>query len=247
MHHFILRLLAIIPFLFIFCANASAQNNQFMAWSAFFNTTKLGNSAWTFQFDGQLRSTADVRNVNQILIRPALLYNFNKQHSLGMGFAFVPTRTTVSGASDLLSESRIYQQYIFKQKIKSVSVDHRFRTEERFIAKAQNINGDVERTGNKFSGRFRYFFRGIVPLVKTEEFTKGAFTAIQDEIFINILQLDNVNGKTFDQNRAYASFGYRFSKKFDAELGYMYQFIRGGNTTRQQNNHILQAAFYTRF
>lgn len=218
-----------------------------MIWGGFFNTTKLGNSQWSFQFDGQVRSTADIKNVNQILLRPALLYNFNKQHNLGLGYGFIPSRTTLQGSADLLPEHRLFQQYIYKQKIKAVTIDHRVRTEERFIGKAQNINGEVDRAGSKFAGRIRYNFRGIIPLVKTEEFTKGPFASLQDEIFINVLQLDNVNGKAFDQNRAYTSFGYRFSKKFDVELGYMYQFIRGGNSTRQQNNHILQAAFYTRF
>lgn len=247
MHYPIVRLLAVLPVFILFSHQVLAQNNRFMIWGAFFNTTKLGNSKWTFQFDGQMRSTADIRDVNQIMIRPALLYNFNNQHNIGIGYGFVPSYQARGNVSGLISENRIFQQYIYKQRIRAITIDHRFRTEERFVGTSVNENGDLKRTGNLFSGRFRYNFRAIIPLIKTDTFSRGAFVSLQDEVFLNVLQRDHVNGKTFDQNRVYTSLGYRFSKKFDAEIGYMHQFIRGGNTIRQQNNHVLQAAFYTRF
>ncbi|MBE7179089.1 MAG: DUF2490 domain-containing protein [Mucilaginibacter polytrichastri] len=247
MHHILLRILPLCSFLVFLSTISFAQNNRFVGWAGFFNTTKLGNSQWTFQFDGQFRTTGDLRHVNQIMIRPALLYNFNKQHNLGVGYGIIPSRSTAGTASGLLSEHRIFQQYIYKQKIGTINLDHRFRTEERFTARAQNVSGEVDRAGNRFSGRVRYFFRTVLPLAKTDTFNRGVFASLQNEIFFNVLRLENVNGKNFDQNRAYASFGYRFSKAFDTELGYMHQFIKGGNAIRQQNNHILQVAFYTRF
>ncbi|MBE7175723.1 MAG: DUF2490 domain-containing protein [Mucilaginibacter polytrichastri] len=242
----VVRFLLALSF-FLLYTSAFAQNNRFMTWGAFFNTTKLGNSKWSFQFDGQLRSTGDIRDINQIMVRPALLYNFNAHHNLGIGYGFVPSHQVRGNVSGLIVENRIFQQYIFKQRIHATTVDHRFRTEERFIGTSFNDNGTLRRTGNRFSGRLRYNVRAIMPLMKTDIFRRGAFVSLQDEIFANVVRLDHVNGKVFDQNRAYTSIGYRFSKKFDAEVGYMHQFILGGNNVRQQNNHIIQAAFYTRF
>jgi hypothetical protein len=67
---------------------------------------------------------------------------------------------------------------------------------------------------------------------------------LQDEIFVNVENSPSTNGKFFDQNRFYTSIGYRTSRKFDIEIGYMNQFIEG--KTSNSVNNILQAAGYLR-
>jgi hypothetical protein len=76
-------------------------------------------------------------------------------------------------------------------------------------------------------------------------FTRGFFAAVQNEIFANISGVSAVNGKFFDQNRAYLAVGYRYSRQFDVELGYMNQYI-SGTGSNSTNNHILQMATYLR-
>jgi len=51
-------------------------------------------------------------------------------------------------------------------------------------------------------------------------FTQGFFAALQNEVFVNIGDPSPVNGKFFDQNRAYLAVGYRWSRQFDLEMGY---------------------------
>ncbi|WP_316796111.1 DUF2490 domain-containing protein [Pedobacter agri] len=216
----------------------SAQTTyQNSGWFMFVNNTKL-NEKWGLQFDAQVRSSDNWGYVRNTLVRPALQYFFNKSHNVALGYLWNTTQNqfVVSGNS-FLHEHRIFEQYIFNHKLSSVFASHRVRVEQRFIERG---NEDV------FSQRFRYFFRLIQPLQKTAaSFDKGAFVALQNEVFLNFQNNEKINNSVFDQNRLYLAGGYRFSKKVDLEIGYMNQAIK--NTSNHTNNSIVQLAVYTRF
>ena len=203
----------------------------------FVNNTKF-NQKWGLQFDAQIRSADDWDHVRNTLIRPALQYFINKDHNVALGYLWQTTQNQVQGASNtFLHEHRIFEQYIFNHKLSSIFASHRVRVEQRFI---ERTNEDV------FAQRFRYFFRLIQPLQKTAAtFDRGVFVALQNEVFLNIQNKDQINKSVFDQNRLYLAGGYRFSKKIDLELGYMNQAVK--NTTNHTNNSIVQFAVYTRF
>ena len=76
-------------------------------------------------------------------------------------------------------------------------------------------------------------------------FTQGTFLALQNEAFVNVQNKNKVNKHFFDQNRAYVAVGYRFSKSFDAEAGYLNQYIKQADA--YVVNHVAQVAVYTRF
>ncbi|MBT2560011.1 DUF2490 domain-containing protein [Pedobacter sp. ISL-68] len=211
--------------------------HQNSGWFMFLNNTKF-NDKWGLQFDVQLRSADDWGYLRNTLVRPALQYFINNKHNVALGYLWQTTHTESAESPDLtLHEHRIFEQYIYSHKIKSVFASHRFRVEQRFIG----------RTGEDvFSQRFRYFFRLVQPLQKTQPtFTKGPFVALQNEVFLNLQNKDKINSSVFDQNRLYLAAGYRFSKQFDLEAGYMNQATHGvlNNTV----NNIIQLAVYTRF
>ena len=211
--------------------------HQNSGWFMFLNNTKF-NDKWGLQFDVQLRSADDWGYLRNTLVRPALQYFINNKHNVALGYLWQTTHTESVGSPDLtLHEHRIFEQYIYSHKIKSVFASHRFRVEQRFIG----------RTGEDvFSQRFRYFFRLIQPLQKTQPtFTKGPFVALQNEVFLNIQNKDKINNSVFDQNRLYLAAGYRFSKQFDLEAGYMNQATHG--VSNNTVNNIIQLAVYTRF
>ena len=109
--------------------------------------------------------------------------------------------------------------------------------EQRFIER---------RAADVFSQRLRYFFRTMVPLSKQDStFKKGAFLALQNELFLNLQNKNELNNHVFDQNRAYIAVGYRLSPKIDIEAGYLNQAIKGASTNTI--NNVLQLALYTRF
>ncbi len=178
-------------------------------------------------------------HIKNILIRPGLTYYINPKSNATVGYAYVGSFNRLPDpAKNTLTESRIWEQYIYNLKItKAVSLQSRFRLEQRFIER---------QTDNIFAQRLRYFARLVVPLTKQKTaFSKGMFAAVQDEIFLNIQNKDKLNGSVFDQNRAYGAIGYRFSSKFDVEAGYLNQYSNGA--LNDVSNNVMQLAFYTRF
>ncbi|WP_290968281.1 DUF2490 domain-containing protein [Flavobacterium sp.] len=238
----------ILMLAFFYSLVLSAQtDNTFTGWGAVFASYKL-NEKLSIHFDTQLRSSDEIEHVQSFIIRPGLNYHASKNVVLTIGYAYVGNRRVIETASDMVPEHRIWEQFIFNQRFKGghfTSLQHRVRLEERFIGKSYLENGSIVNDGSEFSLRLRYFLRTIFPLIKTDNFTNGAFVSLQDELFVN---LDNAptltNGGFFDQNRAYISFGWRFSPKFDLEAGYMYQYINGRNVN--VNNNIIQLAAYLR-
>ncbi|GGI27895.1 DUF2490 domain-containing protein [Pedobacter mendelii] len=229
-------------FLFLLCivafAKLSAQTQyQNTGWLFLLNNTKI-NKKWGLQFDVQVRSADNWKYVRNTLVRPAVQYFINDKHNVALGYLWQTTQNQIDGiANTHFDEHRIFEQYIYTHKIKTVFASHRVRVEQRFIERA---------TEDIFAQRFRYFIRLIKPLQKAQPtFTKGAFIALQNEVFLNFQNKAKINNSIFDQNRIYLAGGYRFSKKFDMEVGYMNQAVK--NTSSHTNNNIVQLALYTRF
>lgn len=206
-------------------------------WLAWFNTYKFSKNVGLTS-DVQFRSSDDWQFVRNVLIRPGLTYYINPKSNATVGYAFIGSYNRLPDpAKNTLVESRIWEQYIYNMKFGQVSLQNRFRLEQRFIERqADHI----------FSQRLRYFARLIVPLARQEAaFSKGVFAALQNEIFFNIQNKDKLNNSVFDQNRAYGAIGYRFSTKFDLEAGYLNQYVNGAST--DVSNNVIQLAVYTRF
>lgn len=238
---FMKRLFLVALVLIVSLSKTNAQTvHQNSGWGAFFNSTKF-NAKWGLALDIQVRTADDwgyyVRNT---LFRPGITYYLNNKSNVTAGYMLATTNNKFSPIPNkqTLLEHRIWEQYIYNHKIGAVFAMHRLRLEQRFI----ETNG----TDDIFSQRFRYFFRLIQPLQKKQDtFTKGAFVALQNETFLNIQNKDQLNKSVFDQNRAYLALGYRFSKKFDIEAGYLNQVVKGINNTTL--NNVAQLAIYTRF
>lgn len=212
---------------------AIAQVKENSAWVGYFGSAKLSDK-WGLHLDVQARSGDDLEYVRNLLIRPGVIYHLGKRTNLTAGYLLNNTYSNTGG--NTLNEHRIWEQFIYTQPIRNATLQHRFRLEQRFIERPVE---DV------FSQRLRYFARAIVPLKSGAPFTKGAFLAVQDEVFLNLQNKDQLNGSTFDQNRAFLALGYRPSPKMEVEAGYMNQYIKGApvNTT----NYIVQLALYMRF
>ena len=243
-----MKKIVLAAFLSVFASSLYAQTvNQNTGWFMFLSSTKF-NDKWGLHFDLQVRSDNNWNRVRNVLVRPGLTYYVNKNSNATLGYLYTPTilATKVnyidadgnSISKGSLTEHRIWQQYIYNQQPwKGAALSHRFRLEQRFIER---------QTDDLFSQRFRYFFRLVQPLQKQEgAFTKGMFAALQNELFFNVQNKKQLNGSLFDQNRAYLALGYRVSKSFDIEAGYLNQAIKGANANTV--NNVAQLALYTRF
>lgn len=244
-----MRKITLIALFSVFSTMLYAQTNQQnTGWFMFLNSTKF-NDKWGMHFDLQLRSEDNWDRLRNLLVRPGVTYYINKNSNATVGYLFTQTYlphlypvfasgTTPYEPKFTLTEHRIWQQYIYNhQPWKGAALSHRFRLEQRFIER---------QTDDLFSQRFRYFFRLVQPLQKQAgAFEKGMFVALQNEFFLNLQNKDELNGSTFDQNRAYLAVGYRVSKAFDIEAGYLNQAIKGASVNTM--NNAIQLALYTRF
>jgi hypothetical protein len=229
----------LITVLMLLSVSLQAQTiNQNSGWLFLLNNTKF-NKNWGAYLDMQLRSADEWGSVRNFLFRPGVTYYLNDQHEFTLGYLLNQTFMKVAGSSDnVLTEHRVWEQYVHKHKLSTISVSHRFRLEQRFIER--RANNDL------FSQRLRYFIRFILPLQKGKQnFDKGPFAALQNELFFNLQKKKELNNNIFDQNRAYLAAGYRFSKKLDVEAGYLNQSVKGLNNNTM--NNVVQLAVYTKF
>ena len=204
------KVLLIFLFLPLF---SSAQQSDLGNWLIYFGNKQF-NEKWNLHHEIQYRNYNLLGDMEQLLIRTGIGYNLGSRSNLLVGYGYINSEnyTGVSNAQATVQEHRIYQQFITKQNIGTVALQHRYRFEQRFI------EGD-------FRTRFRYFL-GINFPFKDSNY----YTSLYNEIFLN------GDGNVFDRNRIYGGLGYRFNSKVRFEFGYMSQVFQG--FSRDQLNFI---------
>jgi hypothetical protein len=241
-----MKKLFLLPVLFLAIAcffNAYSQTYQLSGWLASFNTIKTGKKT-SVHFDAQLRSSDELEKVQTILLRPGLNYHIASNKIATLGYALIKNRIVLRNFDELVAEHRIWEQFIYTHKIKSVGITHRFRMEQRFIKKLTQEPTDFIYRDDIFAQRLRYFVRAIIPMTSRKPFTRGPFISVQNELFLNITNKSALNDHVFDQNRLMAGIGFRFVPQVDFELGFLQQKIKG--KTSNTVNQVCQIASYLR-
>lgn len=154
------------------------------------------NHRWEVLGDYQYRNYNSFGDLQQILLRTALQYEFNKKLSVGSGYTFSYVENYFGSEKRGITEHRITQQAIHKILAGKITLTERLRMEERFFP-------------DRFQVRFRYALAGKYWLGKKQSWCVSAW----DEIFINTTE------PLYDQNRFFVGLGYRFSDHFRIETG----------------------------
>lgn len=213
----------------------SQTETQYSGWLAIYHKQKITGN-WGYTTDLQYRTDKQFNNTSAYLLRPGISYAVTKSQTAGVGYAFFGSYEAENNSRFFYAENRVWEQYQIDAKIGKATLSNRLRLEQRFI--------NMEEGG--FSQRLRYYIRSQIPLVKVDtSFNKGIYMALQNEVFVNIQHKERAGNSFLDQNRSYVSFGYRFSKKVDAELGY--QYIYSKNPDGNLRNNVFQLAVYTDF
>jgi hypothetical protein len=211
-----------------------AQTTESQGW--FFVTHRQALSKkFDLLADAQLRSANRGKYLNTLLLRGALSYNFNKKHAAALGYAYKGDWEHEPSGTAYTLERRIYQQYLYSFKFNSAEINLRGRLEQRWVKE--------ERT--EFSQRARAFISAQIPLAADTGFTRGLYTGLQNELFLNVQHKQRVNNSVFDQNRSFVSIGYRWSKNIDTEFGYMYWFQKESDAQYRRN--VIQLMVTTNF
>ena len=193
---------------------AIGQESNFGNWMIYFGNKKI-NSKWNLHNEVQYRNYNAIGDLEQLLLRVGLGYNLTEKTNLLFGYGFILSENYIGDTDKKfqINEHRIYQQLITKQYFNKLSIQHRYRFEQRFVE-------------DDFKLRFRYFLGINVPLSKKE--TNKLYLSAYNEIFLN------TESPIFDRNRLYGGIGYKISDSVRMELGYMNQFFE--TSSRDQLN-----------
>ena len=187
--------------------NVKGQNieENLGSWWMYFGTHKFSEK-YSLHYETQLRNYEIVSNFNQLLPRVGLNYHIDKNTSVTAGYAWIPTQTSMGEGfdGDLVTENRIWQQFILKNKVGNINFRHRYRLEQRWIKLGEET---------KYKNRARYMLSVRLPISKNED--SPLFLLLYDEIFLNI------SDTPFDQNRLFAALGYQINKQMNFQLGYL--------------------------
>ena len=179
--------------------------NELGNWLMYFGTHKISEK-YSLHYETQLRNYEIISNFNQLLPRVGLNYHIDESSIVTAGYAFIPTQNEFDKGwgKEMITENRIWEQFILRNSINRIKIRHRYRLEQRWV-KA----GDI----TTYKNRARYMFSVKLPISKNEE--SPLFISLYDEIFLNI------SDNPFDQNRLFAALGYQVNKQMNIQLGYL--------------------------
>jgi len=210
----------LLGFIVVIKHTVIGQSNNVGTWFVYFGNQKI-NDKWNIQSDFQYRDYRFLGQRNQLLARAGLGYNLKPQnHNLLLGYAYIANDSydefDINTSTKI--ENRIYQQYLYKNKVGSSSLTHRFRLEERFFP-------------SEFGLRARYFISVQKPLWSKNIAKGNTYLSAYNELFVDI------KDPKFDRNRLYAGLGIGINESIRVETGYMIQAQK--NITRGQLQLIL--------
>ncbi|MBD0824727.1 DUF2490 domain-containing protein [Aestuariibaculum marinum] len=212
--------MAVLVFMLTLPFFIHAQGSDFGNWLIYIGNKKF-NSKWNIHNELQYRNYNAIGDLEQLLLRTGLGYSFNENKNnvlLGYGYILSGNYIDDSENKQSINEHRIFQQFISKQQIGRLALNHRYRFEQRFLE-------------DEFKIRFRYFLGFNLPFKTNSRWYLSAY----NEIFLNS------KSKVFDRNRLYGGLGYKFNSNIKFEAGYMNQFLETSN--RDQFNIIAFITF----
>ncbi len=209
---------------------ASTENT--IAWFNYSGDHKIANK-WSLHTEYQFRRADFISTWEQSLLRLAINYHFNDQVMFTLGYGLIHTfsyglnpivKKTNEGEAQVFPEHRLYQDMLIKNNTGIFEINHRFRFEERWLANLYDKDNLLRQDAWKFMLRMRYRLRIALPLKGKTIDDKELYLHAFDEIFIGFG--DDVGANVFDQNRINLGIGYRFTKDFRLEVGFLSQILQ---------------------
>lgn len=187
-----------------------AQEDKLGAWYSYFGSQQLNKTSWNWHNEIQYRNFNKGGDLEQLLLRTGIGYNLTSgNNNILLGYGFIHGRPYPNPDLEdkvTVNEHRLFQQFITKQSISRVNVQHRYRFEQRFLP-------------DNFKLRFRYLLGATVPLNKTAMDANALYVSAYNEIFIH------TDGNLFDRNRSFAGIGYVIKKDLRFDVGFMRQML----------------------
>ena len=211
-------------------------SNQNHAWISYLGNHKI-TTKWGVHTEYQWRRADGFQNWQQSLLRLGFDYFASSNLSATAGYAWIVTFPYgEQPVGHEFQEHRIWEQVNLKSKYGRFEIQHRYRLEQRFLENwIKGAEGIYTKSDNLFRQRIRYRFMIQVPLTKKELTDNTLFLNVNNEPFIGFGK--GIGKNILDQNRFNASLGWRFSKDFNIQLGYLNQFIVKTDGIKAERNH----------
>jgi hypothetical protein len=223
------KVILMIAFARLSLRAAEAIPRDFEGW---FMTTALSSfdeqRRYQFYMELQPRLGDNWHRMALMVVRPALVFNPNKNLGLYAGYAWVPKFYDQDYHSDYRDEQRLWQQLLYKHSGLGGAWHHRLRQEQRNISGTDGI-----------SNRTRYLVRGSYPLKQNIPIGLTGYS----ETFVNLNGVKGGPSGGFEQNRFFLGPSWeRHNARY--EVGYLGAYDRRfGDDDRWVNAIAMLAAF----
>ena len=123
-------------------------------------------SKWGIHLEGQWRRHDVITRWQQLLIRPGVNYEVNKNLMLTAGYGYITTHRYGEFPTAVpFPEHRIFQQALVRQALGKWNLSHRYRLEQRFLGEKRALpDGTRELLRRRYENRFRYMYRMMRPI-----------------------------------------------------------------------------------
>ena len=186
-------------------------------------------------FDGNWRRMGWGAEPQQLLLRPGLLYTIAPGVRIGGGYTYVATAPYGELPSDTpLREHRLWQQLSVAQTIGRVSLSHRYRWEQRWIAPV--VDGETADYG--YQQRARYMVRAQRPLGTAPRALTGF---VQEEVLLPVGHAGSA--ARFTQNRFGVGIGIPMGEGRRLDVGYLNLWNAIASRPANEVNHTLTLAW----
>ena len=192
--------------LLFFNSALSAQTNALGGWY-FVNLNYHFNQQFALYSEVQTRSQHVADDFYYRELKGGISYTFPGKQAVLLGFGNYKSYTYPGNFEKpiTVNENRIWEQFTMNNKISRVMIEHRYRIEQRWL------NGD-------YANRFRYRLSSTIPLNHASITKNTLFISVFDEVFFTN------KAPYFLRNRVFAGSGFKVSKLFTIQVGFIRQF-----------------------
>ncbi len=160
---------------------------------------------WLINAEAQIRSLKFYDNFHYYEFKIGIQYNIHPTVAILAGIGNYDTYNSGGNFKTPMNndETRTWVQLIFQNKINLLSIDHRYRAEQRF-------------TSNGYRNRFRYRINLNYPITKV--YKKAVSAYLWNEFFFTNKE------PYFERNRFGSGINYKFTSELAMHFGFVYQF-----------------------
>lgn len=205
----------------------------------FFDHIKLTlTDKYTLGLETHIRRINLLKSWQQAILRPYLKVDLGEKTSGTIGYSFIQNYDYNYYSPKVpFHEHNIWGQISFTQKLKNLQLCHRYRLEQRFIQKIEDL--PTPHTINKveFSERIRYRFSMTKTWLVSPNSEDEILVEFFDEIWLGLNNRSLID-HIFNQNWTYFGLAYRFDQSSKISIGYLYQVLNHSSTSLEKNSII---------